>query len=70
MIALIVIGSFALTAFLNFEGATLLKDVALVVVGFYFGTRVKVDENVNAAAETAIPPPPPPSGEADKDRTA
>ena len=39
VIALIIIGSFAIAALTRPEAAAQLKEIALVVVGFYFGTR-------------------------------
>lgn len=39
MIALIVIGAFSIAALGGIGGADALKDLALVVVGFYFGTQ-------------------------------
>ncbi len=45
-IALVIIVAFALAALSGVDGAGMLKDVALVVVGFYFGTQKKVTEVV------------------------
>jgi hypothetical protein len=40
LLAVIVIGTFCLAAFLSDNPASWLKDLALVVIGFYFGTKV------------------------------
>ncbi len=39
IISFVVIGAFALAALTGMEGASYMKDVVLVVVGFYFGTQ-------------------------------
>jgi hypothetical protein len=39
-LAVIVIGAFCLSAFLSDNPASWLKDLALVVIGFYFGSKV------------------------------
>ena len=39
VLAFFVIGAFCLAAFLSENPATWLKDLALVVIGFYFGTK-------------------------------
>lgn len=39
MIGVVLIGTFCLATLINSSAANLLKDVVLVVVGFYFGTR-------------------------------
>lgn len=44
IIALIVIVAFSLAALSGIQGAGMLKDLALVVVGFYFGTQKKTVE--------------------------
>jgi hypothetical protein len=38
-LAFFVVGAFCLAAFLSDSPATWLKDIALVVIGFYFGSR-------------------------------
>jgi hypothetical protein len=73
MIALIVVGAFSLSALTGLGGSREadLKDIALVVVGFYFGTRRRdadSDEGAAAARSRASAPrvddggssPPPP----------
>ena len=40
VLAFFVIGAFCIASFLSENPATWLKDLALVVVGFYFGTKV------------------------------
>lgn len=47
IIALVIMVAFALAALSGIEGAAMLKDVALVVVGFYFGTQKRTNEIVN-----------------------
>lgn len=44
IIALIVIGSFAVATFTRTETAAQLKEIALVVVGFYFGSKQNRDQ--------------------------
>jgi hypothetical protein len=39
VLAFFVIGAFCLAAFLSENPASWLKDIALVVIGFYFGTK-------------------------------
>jgi hypothetical protein len=39
VLAFFVVGAFCLAAFLSENPATWLKDLALVVIGFYFGTK-------------------------------
>ncbi|MGE4278141.1 MAG: hypothetical protein AB7G62_01045 [Magnetospirillum sp.] len=39
ILAITVISSLCLAAFVNTEAANILKDIALVVVGFYFGSK-------------------------------
>lgn len=39
VLAFFVIGAFCIAAFLSESPATWLKDLALVVIGFYFGTK-------------------------------
>jgi hypothetical protein len=39
ILAFFVIGAFCLASFLSDSPASWLKDIALVVIGFYFGTR-------------------------------
>jgi hypothetical protein len=40
VLAFLVIGAFCLSAFLSDNPASWLKDLALVVIGFYFGSKV------------------------------
>lgn len=47
IIALVIMVAFALAALSGIEGAAMLKDVALVVVGFYFGTQKRTNEIVD-----------------------
>jgi hypothetical protein len=54
IIALVVVGSFALAALSGVEGAGMLKDVALVVVGFYFGTQKRVSDILQGDTKTTI----------------
>lgn len=54
IIALVVIIAFALAALSGVEGAGMLKDVALVVVGFYFGTQKKTVELVDGDRKSLI----------------
>jgi len=44
LVAVIIIGAFAAAALIGLPGLTALKDLALVVVGFYFGTQRRVLE--------------------------
>ena len=44
VIGVVVIIAFSLAALSGVAGASMLKDVALVVVGFYFGTQKKTNE--------------------------
>jgi hypothetical protein len=56
-IALIIIGSFAVSALAGVGQIGPLKDIALVVVGFYFGQRKHNDElrdMATSAAEAAV----------------
>jgi hypothetical protein len=39
VLAFFVVGAFCLAAFLSETPATWLKDLALVVIGFYFGSK-------------------------------
>jgi Na+/H+ antiporter NhaC len=64
IIALIVIGAFAMAALAGIDGSiSALKDLALVVIGFYFGTQKRsveitdkgakiMDEHVNPTEQT------------------
>lgn len=52
IIAIVVIIAFALAALSGVEGASMLKDLALVVVGFYFGTQKKTIEIVQGESKT------------------
>ena len=44
LIGIVVIVAFSLAALSGVAGASMLKDVALVVVGFYFGTQKRTNE--------------------------
>jgi hypothetical protein len=46
LLAFLVVGGFSIAALLSDDPAMALKDLALVVVGFYFGTRAR-DEGTN-----------------------
>ena len=50
-IALIVIVSFSLASLSGVDGAGDLKDIALVVVGFYFGTQRKTNEVIEGESK-------------------
>lgn len=52
IIAFVVIGAFALAALTGMEGASYMKDVVLVVVGFYFGTQRDIIKQVNNSDKT------------------
>lgn len=52
-IAMVVIIAFALAALSGVENAGMLKDVALVVVGFYFGTQKKTTETTKGDEKTS-----------------
>jgi len=55
LIAILVIGAFSLAALGGMtEGAGMLKDLALVVVGFYFGTQSKTTEIVTPEKKVKI----------------
>jgi hypothetical protein len=54
VIALIVVIAFALAALSGSEGTAALKDIALVVVGFYFGTNKKLLERQNIKDEDVL----------------
>lgn len=47
IIAIIIISAFALAALSGVSGVDYLKDVALVVVGFYFGSQKEKKEQTN-----------------------
>lgn len=46
VLALIIVSSLCISAIAGLKSVTILKDLALVVVGFYFGSRVKKDEDI------------------------
>ena len=46
ILALSIVGSLCVSALAGLSGTNLLKDLELVVVGFYFGTRTKRGEEV------------------------
>ena len=46
ILALLIVGSLCLSSLVGLPGTSTLKDIALVVVGFYFGTRVRKGEEV------------------------
>jgi hypothetical protein len=50
-IAVLVVASFCIAALANIPGADTLKDITLVVVGFYFGSTRKPGELGNNAPE-------------------
>lgn len=52
VIGVVIIIAFALAALSGIPGADMLKDVALVVVGFYFGTQRKTNEIVEGDTKT------------------
>ncbi|MDX1941879.1 MAG: hypothetical protein SFU99_15060 [Saprospiraceae bacterium] len=52
IIAFVVIGAFALAALTGMEGASYMKDVVLVVIGFYFGTQRDIIKQVNNSDKT------------------
>lgn len=54
VIALVVIIAFSLAALSGVQGAGALKDLALVVVGFYFGTQKRINEIVQGDTRTVI----------------
>ena len=54
VIALIVTTAFSMAALTNLSGATVLKDLALVVVGFYFGTQKKTVEYQAGDIKTTV----------------
>lgn len=49
VIGIVIILAFALAALSGVPGASMLKDVALVVVGFYFGSQKKLTETTGEA---------------------
>jgi len=51
-IGIVIIIAFALAALSGVPGAAMLKDVALVVVGFYFGTQKKINEVTKGDTKT------------------
>jgi hypothetical protein len=53
-IALLIIGGFVIAALTRTEAAAQLKEIALVVVGFYFGTRQRRGEGDGAEAAAAV----------------
>jgi hypothetical protein len=63
LLAFLVVSAFALASFLSRDPASGLKDLALVVVGFYFGTKARDQENDGPRRPEALPPVPPPSRE-------
>jgi hypothetical protein len=44
IMAIIIIASLALLSMVNVQGANVVKDIALVVVGFYFGSRRSLED--------------------------
>jgi hypothetical protein len=54
VIAMVVMIAFSLAALSGVQGAAMLKDVALVVVGFYFGTQKKTNEAVNDDSKVIV----------------
>ena len=54
IIATVVMIAFSLAALSGVEGASMLKDVALVVVGFYFGTQKKTIESVQGDTKLIV----------------
>lgn len=47
VIAIVIIGSFALAALSGIKGVDYLKDLALVVIGFYFGSQKRFNDKDN-----------------------
>jgi len=54
VIAIVVIVSLAIAVLIDVNGAHMLKDIALVVVGFYFGTQKKTIEITDGNNSTKI----------------
>ena len=54
IIALVIVSSFALAALSGIEGVGYLKDLSLVVVGFYFGSQKRIVEYKNAKGEVKV----------------
>ncbi len=54
IIALVVVGAFAIAAMGGLGGVGALKDLALVVVGFYFGTQQKSVEMQTGADKVTV----------------
>lgn len=54
IIAVIVVVAFSLASLSGIDGARDLKDIALVVVGFYFGTQRRLNEIVEGDKKTTI----------------
>jgi hypothetical protein len=52
-IAVVIIVSFSIAALAGVGDVSALKDIALVVVGFYFGTRQRVTANGDNSSNTA-----------------
>jgi len=52
LIALIIVSAFCIAALAGLDGAGSLKDLALVVVGFYFGSRRRPQDE---GADTIVP---------------
>lgn len=52
ILAITVISSLCLAAFVNREAASILKDIALVVVGFYFGSKQTDNNSTTTNSET------------------
>ena len=52
LIGMVIVIAFALAALSGVAGAAMLKDVALVVVGFYFGTQKKIVDVVSGTTRT------------------
>lgn len=50
IIALLIVGAFTIAALGDIPGVGYLQDIALVVVGFYFGSQNKRDSNLIKAA--------------------
>jgi hypothetical protein len=62
VLAFVVVGGFALAALVSENPASWLKDLALVVVGFYFGTRAKDWDDRKGELGPDLTPPKPQAG--------
>jgi hypothetical protein len=59
-IAGVIISTFCIAVLADIQAVSYLKDVVLIVIGFYFGTRARTEDRPGPAGQVAIDTPSPP----------